>query len=200
MSQNGSIFTSNIQYINVYVFVCVCLCVQVIWLSKSMEETFVRNIFDMDNIVVILIGIAFEMQLYIETEMSGRSLSELQSHDRLPAFSLSRPQWFHPPIIAWYIFLAMLQTIGFILWPLGPFDLFSTCNNFTVRFFKATGHIRLYWRNLVNTDSIFRLVSCRDISPHCLWKRTFFFPFRYWATLKIDSLRTNTVMLFFVFL
>lgn len=112
---------------------------------------------------------------------------------------LYRSQWFRPPIIAWYIFLVMLLTSGFILWPLGPFDLFSTCNKFTVRFFKATGHIRLYWRNLVNTDLIFRLVSCRDISSHCLWKLVWggYFPFRSWTTLKIDYLCTKTVMIFF---
>lgn len=91
-----------------------------------------------------------------------------------------------------------LQPIGFILWPLGPFDPFFTCNNFTVWFFKATGHIRLYWRNLVNTDSISRLVSYRDNSRHCLWKSLFLFPFRYWTALKIDYLRTNTVV-FLVF-
>lgn len=82
-----------------------------------------------------------------------------------------------------------LQPIGFILWPLGPFVPLFTCNNFIVWFFEATGHIRLYWRNLVNTDSIFGLLSYRDTSWHRLWKAFFFF------LLDIEQLSKSIILL-----
>lgn len=93
-----------------------------------------------------------------------------------------------------------LQPSVFILWPLGPFDPFFTCNNFTVWFFKATGRIRLYWRNLVNTDSISRLVSYRDISRHCLWKTLFFFFLLDIEQLSKSIIFTRILLCFFLLL